>query len=242
MLTNGKMPWVAVHRGSSELQGQHKHALVRTLLLYYTRENIYTHGIIIRNGCNHHCNTPTQPPTKAIIVHPRFNHTLPNQQTTHHHAEKTGWDKLPVEVLLHVAAHLSTAKELCLFARISYTTRYVLLLMCLDVSLLTCLEVLLTCLGVSCPTMSSGIHTPPCESHTRHPVNHSIAARDEWLWRRLCEDAFAVPRDCNPPSWRQLYAFNHQLLRMCLGQHARGGTGTAYHVGHRGYLRVRVRA
>lgn len=72
---------------------------------------------------------------------------------------------------------------------------------------------------------------------------YSVAARDERLWRRLCEDTFAVPLGCNPPSWRQLYAFNHQLLRMCLNQYARGGgTGTAFEVGRRGYLRVRVRA
>lgn len=98
---------------------------------------------------------------------------------------------LPVEVLLHIAGHLATAKELCTFARISYTA--------------------------------------------------SIAARDELLWKRLCESTFAVPRDCAPPSWRQLYAFNHHVLRLCLGQHARG-TGTGYEVGRRGYLRVRVRA
>lgn len=55
-------------------------------------------------------------------MHPRFSHTLPEQQPTHH-AEKTGWDKLPVEVLLHIACHMTTVKELCLFARISYTAR-----------------------------------------------------------------------------------------------------------------------
>lgn len=142
----------------------------------------------------------TQPPTKAIIVHPRFYHTLPDPQPTHpvedrkrargaaQLTEPTGWHELPLEVLLHIAAHMTTAKELCMFARISYAA--------------------------------------------------SIAARDEVLWKRLCEDTFSVPRDCTPPSWRQLYAFNHQLLRMCLGQHTRT---TGYEVGRRGYLRVRVR-
>lgn len=38
------------------------------------------------------------------------------------------------------------------------------------------------------------------------------AASNEDLWRQLCIRHFAVPEACSPPSWQQLYRFNHHFL------------------------------
>jgi hypothetical protein len=38
------------------------------------------------------------------------------------------------------------------------------------------------------------------------------AANDDLLWKDLCMSKFSVPEDSNPPSWKELYKFNHEFL------------------------------
>lgn len=40
------------------------------------------------------------------------------------------------------------------------------------------------------------------------------AAREDALWRTLCRKKFGtcIPADAEPPSWQELYKFNHRLL------------------------------
>ncbi|PNH03122.1 hypothetical protein TSOC_010829 [Tetrabaena socialis] len=42
------------------------------------------------------------------------------------------------------------------------------------------------------------------------------AACSDALWKRLCMSRFAVPGSCSPPSWQQLYKFNHTFLYQVL--------------------------
>lgn len=129
-----------------------------------------------------------------------------------------GWESLPLEVLCTIASHLTTAKELCLFGRISHASRY-------KVNIVHCDD-------ACCNDIAQRASIPD--------THHSVAARDERLWKHLCISTFAVPENSTPPSWKELYAFNHEVLRMCLQQRGRS-SHTAYEYGHRGYLHVRVR-
>jgi len=35
---------------------------------------------------------------------------------------------------------------------------------------------------------------------------------DNAIWKQLCCDKFGAPHSADPPSWKELYRFNHQYL------------------------------
>lgn len=125
--------------------------------------------------------------SRAIIVHPRWTHTLDVPPIT---VQPPTWTHLPREVLLQIASTLE-ASDLCNLAATSRELR---------------------CVGGNIVLPPTAVLIPPCSCFQKLLCCRQLAA-DEAVWEALCRQKFSVPQRRQPPSsWRELFKFNYQVM------------------------------